>query len=198
MTATARCVPRAQIATVNAVRLLISVSTCGLVAMTSAPHAEGRQVDPGQVYSACIGDMHPKDRKTNWRPSEFQTSHEPLDHKDNKSDWACSLGRAACCRQCGANGVTDRRADGTPTRRTHTTRSANVQRRQTNPNRRRIPPTNVRVVSTTHLVHNCERNICKHCGRRTIWKQHLCWRFCARVAPHDCDSTCVGSSRGKH
>ncbi len=25
-------------------------STCGLVAMTSAPHAEGRQFDPGQVY----------------------------------------------------------------------------------------------------------------------------------------------------
>ena len=24
--------------------------TCGLVAMTSAPHAEGRQFDPGQVY----------------------------------------------------------------------------------------------------------------------------------------------------
>ena len=24
-------------------------STCGLVAMTSAPHAEGRQFDPGQV-----------------------------------------------------------------------------------------------------------------------------------------------------
>ena len=27
--------------------------TCGLVAMTSAPHAEGRQFDPGQVYS-CL------------------------------------------------------------------------------------------------------------------------------------------------
>ena len=26
-------------------------STCGLVAMTSASHAEGRQFDPGQVYS---------------------------------------------------------------------------------------------------------------------------------------------------
>ena len=25
-------------------------STCGLVAMTSASHAEGRQLDPGQVY----------------------------------------------------------------------------------------------------------------------------------------------------
>ena len=25
-------------------------STCGLAAMTSAPHAEGRQLDPGQVY----------------------------------------------------------------------------------------------------------------------------------------------------
>ena len=25
-------------------------STCGLVAMTSAQHAEGRQFDPGQVY----------------------------------------------------------------------------------------------------------------------------------------------------
>ena len=29
---------------------LIESSTCGLVAMTSAPHAEGRQFDPGQVY----------------------------------------------------------------------------------------------------------------------------------------------------
>ena len=28
----------------------ISQSTCGLVAMTSASHAEGRQFDPGQVY----------------------------------------------------------------------------------------------------------------------------------------------------
>jgi hypothetical protein len=27
-----------------------SLSTCGLVAMTSASHAEGRQFDPGQVY----------------------------------------------------------------------------------------------------------------------------------------------------
>ena len=26
------------------------LSTCGLVAMTSAQHAEGRQFDPGQVY----------------------------------------------------------------------------------------------------------------------------------------------------
>ena len=26
-------------------------STCGLVAMTSAQHAEGRQFDPGQVYA---------------------------------------------------------------------------------------------------------------------------------------------------
>ena len=26
-------------------------STCGLVAMTSASHAEGRQFDPGQVYA---------------------------------------------------------------------------------------------------------------------------------------------------
>ena len=29
---------------------LIESSTCGLVAMTSAPHAECRQFDPGQVY----------------------------------------------------------------------------------------------------------------------------------------------------
>ena len=28
-------------------------STCGLVAMTSAQHAEGRQFDPGQVYAHC-------------------------------------------------------------------------------------------------------------------------------------------------
>ena len=29
---------------------LIESSTCGLVAMTSTSHAEGRQFDPGQVY----------------------------------------------------------------------------------------------------------------------------------------------------
>ena len=29
-------------------------STCGLVAMTSASHAEGRQFDPGQVYGVSI------------------------------------------------------------------------------------------------------------------------------------------------
>ena len=29
----------------------IYMSTCGLVAMTSASHAEGRQFDPGQVYA---------------------------------------------------------------------------------------------------------------------------------------------------
>ena len=28
----------------------MSSCTCGLVAMTSASHAEGRQFDPGQVY----------------------------------------------------------------------------------------------------------------------------------------------------
>ena len=31
-------------------RQSLSASTCGLVAMTSASHAEGRQFDPGQVY----------------------------------------------------------------------------------------------------------------------------------------------------
>ena len=31
-------------------------STCGLVAMTSASHAEGRQFDPGQVY--LHSDLH--------------------------------------------------------------------------------------------------------------------------------------------
>jgi hypothetical protein len=30
-------------------------STCGLVAMTSASHAEGRQFDPGQVYAFRTG-----------------------------------------------------------------------------------------------------------------------------------------------
>ena len=30
----------------------VCMSTCGLVAMTSASHAEGRQFDPGQVYCA--------------------------------------------------------------------------------------------------------------------------------------------------
>ena len=36
-------------------------STCGLVAMTSAPHAEGRQLDPGQVYDISIAS------ETEWR-----------------------------------------------------------------------------------------------------------------------------------
>ena len=30
--------------------LVVLTSTCGLVAMTSASHAEGRQFDPGLVY----------------------------------------------------------------------------------------------------------------------------------------------------
>ena len=34
--------------------------TCGLVAMTSASHAEGRQFDPGQVYF-CIRALHRND-----------------------------------------------------------------------------------------------------------------------------------------
>ena len=38
----------------------IAYSTCGLVAMTSAQHAEGRQFDPGRVYAQedllCDGD----------------------------------------------------------------------------------------------------------------------------------------------
>ena len=32
-------------------------STCGLVAMTSASHAEGRQFDPGQVYNLFLARM---------------------------------------------------------------------------------------------------------------------------------------------
>ena len=32
-------------------------STCGLVAMTSASHAAGRQPDPGQVYVEVILDL---------------------------------------------------------------------------------------------------------------------------------------------
>ena len=31
----------------------VYIGTCGLVAMTSASHAEGRQFDPGQVY-LCV------------------------------------------------------------------------------------------------------------------------------------------------
>ena len=32
-------------------------STCGLVAMTSASHAEGRQLDPGQGYFVAAVSM---------------------------------------------------------------------------------------------------------------------------------------------
>ena len=43
-------------------------STCGLVAMTSAPHAEGRQFDPGQVYISlrprCAAPPDPADAAT--------------------------------------------------------------------------------------------------------------------------------------
>ena len=35
-----------------------NISTCGLVAMTSASHAEGRQLDPGQVYLPCRWPLH--------------------------------------------------------------------------------------------------------------------------------------------
>ena len=35
--------------------------TCGLVAMTSASHAEGRQFDPGQVYSCSRALQHNDD-----------------------------------------------------------------------------------------------------------------------------------------
>ena len=38
----------------NKARRDFSTSTCGLVAMTSASHAEGRQFDPGQVYIIYI------------------------------------------------------------------------------------------------------------------------------------------------
>ena len=34
--------------------LAANLSTCGLMAMTSAQHAEGRQFDPGQVYKQCL------------------------------------------------------------------------------------------------------------------------------------------------
>ena len=33
-------------------------STCGLVAMTSASHAEGRQFDPGQVFCEDVQQGH--------------------------------------------------------------------------------------------------------------------------------------------
>ena len=38
--------------------LVILTSTCGLVAMTSASHAEGRQFDPGQVYLRVFLPRH--------------------------------------------------------------------------------------------------------------------------------------------
>ena len=38
--------------------------TCGLVAMTSASHAEGRQFDPGQVYASVPGTKPPE--KNDW------------------------------------------------------------------------------------------------------------------------------------
>ena len=45
-------------------------STCGLVAMTSASHAEGRQFDPGQVYFT-LGRVRENYTwpGSNWRPS---------------------------------------------------------------------------------------------------------------------------------
>ena len=37
--------------------------TCGLVAMTSASHAEGRQFDPGQVYASAQQSGEKKDKE---------------------------------------------------------------------------------------------------------------------------------------
>ena len=43
------------------------MSTCGLVAMTSASHAEGRQVNPGQVYdSSHASSCSPHRLSGNW------------------------------------------------------------------------------------------------------------------------------------
>ena len=69
-------------------------STCGLVAMTSASHAEGRQFDPGQVYFFLRGA----------RP------------RKNPSQWPCRAhAHATCaaqvCRRSAALGG-DRRAQG--------------------------------------------------------------------------------------
>ena len=41
-----------------ALKHAIPNGTCGLVAMTSASHAEGRQFDPGQVYSLYADGQH--------------------------------------------------------------------------------------------------------------------------------------------
>ena len=54
---------RKQLAWFSALLRSLFTSTCGLVAMTSASHAEGRQFDPGQVYDLSdhmmgIGHKH--------------------------------------------------------------------------------------------------------------------------------------------
>ena len=57
-------------------------STCGLVAMTSASHAEGRQLDPGQVYECCHI----------WNCSVMDSWHHP-------PPWRSWLGYAALTAQ---------------------------------------------------------------------------------------------------
>jgi hypothetical protein len=47
---------------------LFNTSTCGLVAMTSASHAEGRQFDPGQVYFEVLKRQHPQAARLRARP----------------------------------------------------------------------------------------------------------------------------------
>jgi hypothetical protein len=47
-------------------------STCGLVAMTSASHTEGRQFDPGQVYFLTAQDTQVLCSR--WIPSELMSA----------------------------------------------------------------------------------------------------------------------------
>ena len=47
-----------------------SQSTCGLVAMTSAAHAEGRQFDPGQVYLRCLSRKRSRQQRERGKMKE--------------------------------------------------------------------------------------------------------------------------------
>ena len=61
----------------------LDTGTCGLVAMTSASHAEGRQFDPGQVYAE-----HPAPRLTEYGGSSGQAGCQ-----QDKKQWRHTPGQ---------------------------------------------------------------------------------------------------------
>ena len=66
---------------------MFSTSTCGLVAMTSAQHAEGRQFDPGQVYFGVA----PAGGQRRWQGQGSSTPFFPLvEHEMKETQPNCA------------------------------------------------------------------------------------------------------------